>query len=296
MSRITTERMPGVLGRAPKPDAVWQLQFDGENAALSALARRDWDAIAEGDLTPYLFDLTYVELQRDLFRHLFPACLKFWYATLLRNESAERGGADLHLALLRRDLPATMMTEPERGRLLAFFVDGLLDRIDLERGFDYSYPGTAANAWIARFNTLGLIAPIVPQIWRPWWAFETPGQAVSAVEYASGLVYLKGENPIYSPWTPKDGGGGPYLTEWDAQIFDSAWLEENLVFLSETLTCDYVVERLAAAAGALKGESEEAMARRVASDATARTDVISLRIEELLANLARTQLAKERWD
>lgn len=296
MARISRERMRGVLGEAPKPAAVWQKQFDGDDETLQRLARLDWDEIPEQDLWAYIHDLTYVELQPDLFRHVFPRCLKFWYETLLRNESAERGDADFHRALIVGAIADKMMSPEERKRLFAFFVDGMLDRIDAERDFAYERPGAASQAWIGRFNALGIVAPVIPEIWTSWWALASCGQAIAAIRYASGLVYLKGENPIYLPWTPAEGGGGPYLTESDASIFDEAWLASNLSFLSGTLTSDYVVERVAAAAAALSGSPEEEMARRVAEDAKARTDVVTLRIDDLVANLARTKLAQERWD
>lgn len=296
MRRITKQRMVDVLGLAPKPKTVWQRQFDGDDEKLRELARRDWDDIADDGWWQYFLDLTYVELQPDLFRHLFPACLKYWYETLLRDESTDRGDADFHSALVKGDVIAEMLDNAERERLYQFFVDGFLDRLDLERGFKYAPGGKSANAWISRFNALGLTAPIVPRIWRAWWSLETPGQCVSAMMYASGLIYLKGENPIYGVWTPTEGGGGPYLTEWDANLYDCAWLAPNLTFLRDVLSADYVYERVAAAAERLASEPEAALARKIAEDAQARGDVISTRIGNLVTNLAKPRLAQDRWD
>ena len=292
MARITRERMLGVLGEAPKPTHVWQRQFDGDDATLQRLAELDWDAAPEQDLWCYIHDLTYVELQPDLFRHVFPRCLMFWYETLLRNESAERGDADFHRALIHGEILTKMMSPEERRRLLAFFVDGLLDRIDMERDFDV----VRSLSWIGRFNTLGIVAPIIPDVWNAWWALQTRGQAIAAIKYASGLIYLKGENPIYPPWTPSEGGGGPYLTEWDAAIYDQSWLADNVSFLREILTTDYVLERMRVAAAALASSPEAEMARLVADDAEKRQDVITLRIDDLVANLAKANFAKDRWD
>lgn len=296
MARISRERMRGVLGDAPKPTTVWQKQFDGDDETLRRLAQLNWDEAPEEDLWCYIHDLTYVELQPDLFRHVFPRCLKFWYETLLRSESAERGDADFHRALIRGEIATKMMSSDERRRLFAFFVDGLLDRIDEERDFAYKRPGAASQAWIGRFNTLGIVAPVIPEIWSAWWSLASRGQAIAAIKYASGLIYLKGENPIYLPWTPDEGGGGPYLTESDAGIFDEPWLSSNLSFLRGQLSRDYVVERTAAAAAALNGSPEADVARRVADDAQTRGDIVALRIDDLLANLARSKLAQERWD
>lgn len=38
---------------------------------------------------------------------------------------------------------------------------------------------------------------------------------------ASGLIYCRGENPHRPTWTPEEGGRGPYMTDGDAQVFDS---------------------------------------------------------------------------
>lgn len=296
MSRITSERMSGVLGKAPKPLVVWQKQFDGLNDSLVKLAKREWHEIPEAELWEYFHDLTYQELQPDLFRHLFPACLKFWYDTLMRDEGAERGDADFHRALLNGDILSKMLNETERKRLFAFLADGFLDRIDLERGFKYQRPGKSANAWIGRFNSIGLIAPVIPTIWTTWWSMDSPGKAVSAMMYASGLIYLKGENPVYHAWTRDEGGGGPYLTEWDSSVFDHVWLDQNLSFMRSTLSPAYVTERMDAAAAALRSEPEEHIAARIANDARSRADVIQLRIDDLLPNLARRQLEKDHWE
>ncbi len=296
MVRISKQRMRDVLGEAPRPSVVWQKQFDHDDETLRKLARLNWDEASDADLWCYIHDLTYVELQPDLFRHLFPRCLKFWYDTLQRNESAERGDADFHRALVHGAILTKMMSNDELARVFAFFVDGFLDRLDQEDDFKYERPGEACQAWIGRFNSLGIVAPIIPDIWKQWWALGSRGQAIACIKYASGLIYLKGENPIYVSWTPEKGGGGPYLTESDASIFDQPWLPANLSFLGETLTSDYVAERVTAAANILNGSPEETLARQVAADAHVKFDIISLRIDDLVSNLARTRFAQERWD
>ncbi|MBL8564610.1 MAG: hypothetical protein JNM89_02715 [Hyphomicrobiaceae bacterium] len=295
MARIDKLRMRAVLGDAPKPVVVWQQQFDGFNETLHELARSDWDQIPEVHLWEYIHDLAYQRLQPDLFRHVFPACLKFWYDTLMRDEGAEYGDADLHYALLHGEILSKMLDDAERQRAHDFFTDGFLDRIEIERGFRYERPGRSANAWIFRLNSIGLVAPIIPEIWPAWWNVDSPGKAVSAVMYATGLVYLGGENPIYQVWTREKGGGGPYLTEWDCSVFDRAWLEENIAFLRATLTPAYVLERLDTAATVLAHEPEGEMARRISHEAADRTTLIEMRIADLLANLARFDSAKDRW-
>ena len=151
MPRITELRMREVLGPAPKPKIVWQKQFDGHNDTLEKLARTDWDEITSSDFWEYFNDLAYQELQPDLFQHVFPACLKFWYMTLMQHESTDVGENDFHSALLSGDILHKLLTETERLRLQQFFIDGFLDRIDIERGVIYDRMRL----------TLGLVASIV---------------------------------------------------------------------------------------------------------------------------------------
>jgi hypothetical protein len=301
--RITRDRMTGVLGEAPKPQTVWERQFDGNDGALAEMAQMDWDRVPDDYLWYYFLDLAYVDLQPDLFRSLFPACLKYWYDTLMRNEGASYGDGDFHYALLRGQILEKMLSESERQSLCDFFRDGFLDRIEVERGFIYEQSddpmissGKSANAWIFRFNTIGIVAPVIQQIWESWWALDHPGMAVCAVMYASGLVYWKGENPIYGVWTAEHGGGGPYLTEVDSSIFDRPWRDDNLAFLRKTLSVDYVVQKLDQAARTLSDCPEGTLARQVADDAHGRRDVIQVRIDGLLENLSRVQLAREGWE
>lgn len=298
---VTQQRMRDVVGRVPKPRDVWQRQFDGNDDVLRKLAAWDWNEIPEWALRDYVLDLTYLHvdretLQPDLFAHVFPACLKFWYDSLMRNDSAELGDADFHRALLHGGILERMLTGDQRQKCLALFRDGLLDRLDAERGFTYRRPGKSANAWIARFNSIGLLAPIVADIWTGWWSMSTPGRAVCAIMYATGLIYSKDENPIYLAWTRDEGGGGPYLTEWDAAEYERSWLEANVEFLRTTLTPGYLIERVAGAASLLDGEPEARLARRIAGDACDRADAVASRIAVLLASLAAPALGKGRPD
>jgi hypothetical protein len=297
--RITRDRIVNVLGgEAPKPQSVWEAQFDGFDKELRRMAALDWENIPDEDLWYYFHDLTYVELQPDLFRHLFPKCLRYWHETLFRNESVERGDSDFHRALVHGQIAEKMPSKTEREALYDFFRDAYLDRIEAERGFHYdqSDSGTSANAWILRFNSLGMVAPVIQRIWEPWWALDHPGKAVCAVMYSSGLVYLKGENPIYGVWTPEFGGGGPYLTEADTPIFHSAWRDDNLAFLRETISVNYIIHKLDQAALVLSDCPEAALARRVSVEARTRLDVIEIRIGDLLENLSRLPSDQDRWE
>jgi hypothetical protein len=301
--RITRDRIISVLGRAPKPHEVSEQQFDGFNDDLRKMAQMDWDQVPDEYLWYYFHDLAYVKLQPDLFSHLFPACLTYWYETLMRDDPASRGDSDFHYSLMRGQITEKMLSEDECCSLYEFFCDGVLDRIEAQHGFaieqtraSRSSSSTAKNAWIYRLNTLGIVAPVVRPIWEPWWTLDHPGKAICAIMYASGLVYLKGENPIYGAWTPERGGGGPYLTEIDSPLFDWTWRAENLSFLKSTLSVEYIVNKLDQAANQLAAHPELPLARQVADDAKGRKEVIEIRISDLLDNLARADLSKDHWD
>jgi hypothetical protein len=218
----------------------------------------------------------------------------------MRGEDASRGDSDFHYGLMRGRILEKILSEKERCALYDFFRDGLLDRIEAESGLalEQSHDqmrNRAANAWIFRLNSLGIVAPVIHPIWEDWWKVDQPGKAACAVMYASGLVYLAGENPIYGAWTRDRGGGGPYLTEIDSSLFDWPWLTENLSFLRGTLSVDYVTGKLDQAANALAGHPGASMAQRVADDAKSKSDVIEIRIGDLLDNLARLHLSKDQW-
>jgi hypothetical protein len=276
--RITPDRMVRVLGAAPKPTSVSQEQFDYCQEVLVRLARTDWDKVDPGDFSYYFLDLAFSELQPDLFRHVFPACLKYWYDTLMSDEWA----GEFHYGLTQGQVLEKMLSPQERLSLLEFFRDGFLDRLETERDFARDR-GKKANKWIWRFNELGSAVPVIPQIWEPWWAFDHPGKAVSAVMYASGLVYLPGENPIFGVWTEDAGPGGPYL---EFTYHQTGWQRDNVTFLRSTLSPRYILQKLEQAATALAGSSDAEMAGRVAKDARTHTDVIEMRIHDLIESLS----------
>lgn len=293
--QITPERSRHIFGNPSRPLVIKENQFDGFDKELKQIAKKHWKDITEEDLWYYLHDLAYVDLQPELFKYLFPVCLNFWYNTLMNNDSADRGDAEFHHSLHRGEILETMVTEKQKKEIYDYFYDGFLERIEKERGFEYIGMNTPAYAWMYRFNSLGYIGPIIEKIWLSWWEVNTPGKAVSAIMYASGLIYLKGENPIFAEWTPRKGGGGPYLTESDTDIFDTGWLKENIDFLKQILSVKYIQEKVQLAATQLLNEPEADMAQEVANDALRKGDIIRIRIEDLIKNLSRPNLG-DTWD
>lgn len=278
MPRISLERARAIFGNASAPEIVSERQFDWFDEKLYTLAHTPQDRITREDLWYYLHDLAYVDLQPELFAYLFPVCLHFWYSSLMDNQDCAQGDAEFHYALAHGRILEKMVSPAQRDQIFDFFHDGFLDRLDRERGVAASSTEPPAYSWMRRFNSLGLVTPLIERIWTSWWGMQTPGQAVSALMYASGLMYRRGENPIF-PALPL---GAPPLWENDSYIFDSGWLPENLDFLWRTLTVGYLREKVIEAAARLAAEPEAEMASRLARDFEHHADTARTRIDSLL--------------
>lgn len=188
-----------------------------------------------------------------------------------------------------------MATPVQHQQILQFFHDGFLDRIDQERGFVYAGSDTPAYGWIRRFNSMGIVTPIIPKVWDSWWSIVTPGQAVCVLMYVSGLLYLKGENPIFDVWATFTGGDGPYLWTNDSYINDQGWHPDNVAFLERTLSVEYLAGKVDRAVQVLLGEPEETIARQIQHDLTKQSWVIEIRPEDIVGRLADPRYFVSDW-
>jgi hypothetical protein len=278
---IGWERAKAIFGNPRAPGAVTERQFDYFDDALKRLAGTPHEQIDFGDLWYYHHDLAYVELQPDLFDYLFPACLMDWHDSLMRDEPASHGDSEFHYGVHRGDIFEKMVTPERRDAIYEFFRDGFLERLDAERGFAYSGSRTPAYGWMGRFNSVGLIMPRIDLLWEPWWSLDTPGRAVAALQYCSWLMYFEGENPLFGRWTKERGGGGPYLWENDSHISDVGWKQENIDFLADTLSVEFVEDRVVNSVARLMGEPEWEKARRLESDLPESRELVAIRVAEL---------------
>lgn len=288
--RISWERVRAIFGSPPAPETVTERQFDGFDEDLARMARTPWEEFEFSDLGYYHQDLAYVDLQPDLFAYLFPVCLMDWHASLLENESCLHSDTDFLTGMHRGRILEKMLTSDQKRQVCDFFRDGLMDRLELERGFDCKGSHAPAHGWYTGMNALGLVVPNLGSLWDEWWALSSPGSAVAWLQYASGLMYAKGENPLFGEWTREEGGGGPYLWENNSFIHDAGWLPENVSELKRRLTPETVTSLVLRAAKRLGGEAEEEMAKRVAADLPTRMDRVRRRCLELPGLLARSEL------
>lgn len=275
------ERVRRIFGNPRPPERIWERQFDYDDEALHRLAQTPYDEIDFSDLWYYHHDLAYVELQPDLFNYLFPVCLMDWHRSLMENQPCSHGDSEFHYGVLQGNIFEKMLTPEQRVEVYGFFRDSLISRLDAERGFIYSGSKTPAYSWMARFNSLGVVMPRIDIIWESWW-LETPGRAVAALQYCSGLMYHEWEdNPLFGQWTSSGGGGGPYLMNDDILYDHRGWMEQNLDFLTETLTSEFVNEQVIIAASRLQDEPEWEKAQKLVNDLPKSRELVESRVKLL---------------
>lgn len=283
---IGWERARAIFGNPRPPRAITEQQFDYDDDALGRLARTPHEQIDFRDLWYYYHDLAAVELQPDLFDYLFPACLMHWHVSLMLDQACGMGDIDFHDALLRGNVLGKMVSSGRREVIFEFFRDSFLERLDAERGFVCSSPRNLESGWLARINTMGCLMPRIDLLWESWWSLATPGQAVAALKYCSGLMYLGWENPLYGQFSRLVGAVCPYLYHGDSGIIRLGWMRENLDYLSATLTIDFVEGHVIKALARLEGEPEWEQARQMERDLPRCRDLVSFRVAELPVLLA----------
>jgi hypothetical protein len=222
------------------PREIQQEPLDGDPGHYARLSALDDGALpAPRDFGDYADDICYMEeVQPALFARVLPACLRVWRHDLMHDHRSDYAGSVeiFQCALARRPLLQDCLT-PERGRAVAAFMrDSLLERIEREDSLSHAGEHATAYAWFHRLGAFAVIFPELESLWRAWWRFETPDQAVAALQYLSCLLYQDPDNPIFAPWTREHGGGTPGLWETDGQMFQENWHMENVIFLMETLT------------------------------------------------------------
>lgn len=274
---INQGRACEIFGNAQPPKVVHERQFDGFDEQLRRLARTPYKQMDFSDLWYYHHDLAHVELQPDLFAYLFPACFMDWHQSLMRNEACSHGDSEFHHGMRRGEVFEKMMTPDQRNSVFEFFTDSFVERWDSERGFTTIRNRAPTAAWIDRFNSVGLIMPRIDLLWDAWWSLETPGRAVAAIQYCSGLMYFDGDNPIFHALN----GISPNLWKNDSYVYDVGWLDENVEFLKKGLTVDFVTKAVMNAAARLTGEPEWEKAHRLENELSTCRELIELRVNEL---------------
>jgi hypothetical protein len=278
------------LGATRPPEKITQEAFEGNDRHLRRLVRLRPGEVADGeDLYEYVHDLYYTDIQGPLLVYLLPFCLKAWRDDLRGIEGY--GGVIEHFypVLADRHVFDLQLSERQRNIVSEYMRQTILEEIDDQRGLTFRGSGTRPYRWSRALTTYGVLRPDLNRLWAAWWALETIGRAIAAVQYISCLMYPENENPVFAPWTPDRGGGAPCLWEFEGHLYSHRWLQPNVNFLRETLIAQKVSDVLVRAVERLVGQPEYDAAAAVQGDFPICTEILRARCVELPQFLGTTQ-------
>jgi hypothetical protein len=273
-----TLEVRAIFGDPPMPGPVWEAQFDGCQEDLEELARTPWQEVDYDAryFWSYYHDLTYVELQPDLFRHAFPHCLARWRHTFMLDEPAARGDADFHRALYRGKILDAWLDPHEKDAVLAYFVEGFFERFDAQPIADSI--SDVRPTFTERLNSLCKIVPFVDRILPRWFACETPSRSMCFIYWLSQLMEDDSEEYYYSPLDQ--------MVEDEGSICDAVWLADNLEFFDEFVDTPRILATSTLARKQLAGSVAEGYADGLAALAERHPDFVEARIADLRRALA----------
>ncbi len=274
---ISWDRACEIFGNPQPPKSVSERQFDYCDDDLKRLANTPYEQMDFSDLWYYYLDLAYVKLQPELFAYLFPGCLMDWHFSLMRNEGCSHGDAEFHFGIHQGHVFEKLLTTQQLAEVCEFFRDSFLERLDVEQELSPIPSECPSTAWIGRFNSLGLIIPRIEVIWNSWWSLETPGQAMAAIQYCSGLMYFDEDNPLFKAWD----GFVPRLWRSDSWIYGTGWSDNNCTFLKKSLTLDFVNEQVPKAVYRLSEGPDFQQAQLIEKDLPECQDLLKVRLNEL---------------
>src|SRR6476661_4432039 len=142
----------------PKPltdDDVWQKPFDYDTAHLHRLAVLEPDADAEpDDLVAYALDFKYEQIQKDLFLHVLPFCLRAWREDLTSPFGRYETFVDeFYPALIRGNVFKNVLAPPEAEAVGAFMRSAILAQIDEQDGLSFKGSKSPVYAWFHALST-----------------------------------------------------------------------------------------------------------------------------------------------
>jgi hypothetical protein len=281
--RASLQAVAKAMNSSRVPETFRQEPFDYDPGHYKRLCNLEGSQPTPGDLIDYALDMTYMELQPELLRHLMPVLLNAWRRDLFEGQAAGFGGFVEHFwpALLRGKAIQSVLSDMERGVIMRYMRDAILDRLDAEDSLAFSGMGASPYGWVQSLVSFGVIFPEIESLWTEWWEMNTSGHAVAAFQYASALLYEADKNPVFAPWTKEKGGGPPALWECGSHMFDVGWREENLHFLRQTLSVEYITQRLSAAKFTIQSAAANSIASQILAELPHQATLLAIRIEQL---------------
>ena len=284
----------GLVRRAfgdPTPiavDGIWQKPFDYDTGHLHRLAVLSPDAAAgPEDLVAYALDFKYEQIQKDLFLHVLPFCLRAWQEDLTSPFGRYEAFVDeFYPALLRGGVFDGVLNQREATAVGDFMRDAILAQIDAQQTLSSKGSKAPAYAWFHALSTYGLLRPDIETLWSAWWSVGTVGRALAAAQYASCLIYDETANPVFDAWTREHGGGPPCLWHYRGHVLEERWRDANLEMLERTLTPDGVREVLDRSVARLVGHPLHDKVASIRFRLDARTETLANRCADVRRFLA----------
>lgn len=187
-----------------------------------------------------------------------------------------------------------MMSPTRREEVFSWITDAFIQAVDAWSGhLDLAHVQNGPDNLhfpIWTFNALGQSAPILPAMWPELTNVSTAGRGQWWLTLVSGLVYAENTDPHIPRWTPEGGGGGIYLNESEASIFDGGYLPENLVFLKDHLTVDLALDKLDQSKAVLVSEADRQWAEDLLNEAAKERNRVNNRLNRWFELLAQPDL------
>ena len=246
------------------------------------------DAAAEpDDLVAYALDFKYEQIQKDLFLHVLPFCLRAWHEDLTSPFGRYEAFVDeFYPALLRGGVFDGVLNQREAAAVGDYMRDAILAQIDAQQTLSSKGSKATGLRLVPRAVDVRAAARRHRALWSAWWSVSTVGRALAAAQYASCLIYDETANPVFDAWTREHGGGPPCLWHYRGHVLEERWRDPNLEMLERTLTPDGVRDVLDRSVARLTGHPLHDKVASIRFRLDARTETLANRCADVRRFLA----------
>lgn len=291
-------RLIEIFDNPTPPKIVSEEQFDNAQEELIKTAGKAWHEIDQDDYWHYLMDLKYVDLQQDLFDHLFPAFLIRWWEGLMSGQGGPDSETDFYAAIDGGNIFNQMMSESRRQKVFEWMTDAYLESIDSysdEAAVEQKAVGSNTIEWsLGAFNAIGQSVPITKSILSKLSNVSNVGRAQWWLAIASGIIWENGLCPHMPGCNPSDNFSGISINYTLASIYDHGYLEENLRAITDFVTSELLLAMLQESAQLLANSPFDEWSMRVMEKASAEPELTASRIDHVFSFYALPELGG--WD
>lgn len=257
------DRFRNAFARVPKPAQAKGCECPSclSDEEIHALLDSDPSKIVESDnIQVYVENVLGTIGTKEEFAYLLPLLARVWAERL--DDPRDAYPDYFWQALIRQEFFATYLSDPLKAAASEFLKAALLDRLGQEGPLRQIKGVAGIHSWLRDLSGYASVADDYHLLWTGWWDMPSAGHAVAAVEFASLLAFEDENNPVFHKWTPLGGGGPPDLRMCGGP-WSTYWRLNNLTFLRESLTPDFMKISTCRACERLQGQEGENLARAV---------------------------------